>query len=100
MDYTKKYTFSIEKLKSYSIEKKLLSEKIINWGLLFVETEQTIKKYLTEVDYLAESDPYDCLPSDVYSQLLFEIISLWYPFYYDLERSVQLEIEQDIKRFF
>ena len=100
------YTSCLEKLKLYSIQKKLLYEKVINWNLLFEETNQTITKYLTEVsklhevNYFTESDLSECLPSEAYSQLLFEIIYLWYPFYDDLERSVQQEIEDDIGRIF
>jgi len=100
------YTSCLEKLKLYSIQKKLLYEKVINWNLLFEETNQTITNYVTEVsklhevNYFTESDLSECLPSEAYSQLLFEIIYLWYPFYDDLKRSVQQEIEDDIGRIF
>ena len=92
----------MERLKSYSIENKLLSEKITNWQLLFLETKQLLKDYLIEVskihnfDYLAEIEPMERLPSDCYYEIIQNIISLWYPFYYDLYRNIQEKIDNDI----
>ncbi len=93
----------MNKLKLYSIKKNLLSETITNWQILFSETKNIINNYLKEVskyhnvDYLASKEPFEELPSDCYSELLFKIIDLWYPFYYDLYRGNQEEIESDIK---
>jgi hypothetical protein len=90
------------KLKLYSIEKKLLSETTTNWEKLFLNTKDVINNYLKKVsrshnfDYLESKEPFEYLPSDCYSELLFEIINLWYPFYFDLYRGVQEEIESDI----
>ena len=92
----------MQKLKSYSIENKLLSEKITNWQLLFLETKQMIRDYLIDVskihnfDYLAEFEPFERLPSDCYSEIIQHIISLWYPFYFDLYRNIQEKIDNDI----
>ncbi len=92
----------MEKLKLYSIKNGFLSEKLTNWDALFLETKQTIRNYLTDAsewhnfNYLTEKDALECLPSDCYSELLFKIISLWYPFYYDLYRGVQEQIENDV----
>lgn len=98
-----KNRIAMEKLKSYSIENRLLSEKLTNWQLLFSETKQILRDYLIKVsklhnfDYLAEIKPIDHLPSDCCSDITADIISLWYPFYYDLYRHVQEKIDYDIK---
>ncbi len=92
----------MNKLKLYSIENNLLSEKITNWEILFSETKNIINNYLKKVskshnvDYLALKEPFEDLPSDCYSELLFKIIDLWYPFYFDLYRGNQEKIESDI----
>ena len=92
----------MNKLKLYSIENNLLSETITNWQILFSETKNIINSYLKEVskyhnfDYLSSKEPFEDLPSDCYSDLLFKIIDLWYPFYYDLYRGNQEKIELDI----
>lgn len=94
----------MERLKIYSIKNTLLSEKITNWDLLFIETKQILRNYLEKVskwhnfDYLAEDEPMDHLPYDCYSEFFWEIISLWYPFYYELYRGFQEEIENDVKQ--
>lgn len=90
-------------LKLYSIKKQLLSETITNWEILFSETKMLINNYLKEgskyhnFDYLSSKEPFEYLPSDCYSELLFKIIDLWYPFYFNLYRGLQEEIELDIK---
>jgi hypothetical protein len=93
----------MNKLKLYSIKKQLLCETITNWEILFSETKQSINNYLKEVskwhnfDYLESNEAFEYLPSDCYSELLFKIIDLWYPFYFNLYRGLQEEIESDIK---
>ena len=92
----------MEKLKLYSIKNSLLSETITNWQLLFLETKRVITDYLIHVskihnfDYLAEIEPFERLPSDCYSEIIQNIISLWYPFYFDLYRNIQEKIDNDI----
>jgi hypothetical protein len=92
----------MEKLKLYSIKNNFLSEKFTNWDALFFETKQTLRTYLTNAsewhkfNYLIEKEPFEFLPSDCYNELLMEIICLWYPFYYNLYRGVQEEIESNV----
>ena len=96
------YQDKMEKLKSYSIKNKLLSENLTNWQLLFLETTQILRNSLIEAskwhnfDYLVENEPFDHLPSDCYSDIIRDSISLWYPFYYDLYKEVQEEIENNV----
>lgn len=91
------------KLKEFSIKNTLLSEKLTNWELLFSETTNIINTYLKEAskwhkfNYLLENDPFEYLPSDCYNEILFKILDLWFPFYNDLYRNIQEEIETNIK---
>jgi len=91
------------KLKVFSIKNTLLSEKLTNWELLFSETTNTINNYLKEAsewhkfNYLSKNEPFEYLPSDCYDQILFKVLDLWFPFYNDLYRSIQEEIESNIK---
>ena len=90
-------------LKLFSIENTLLSEKLTNWELLFSETTNTINNYLKEAsewhkyNYLLENEPFEQLPSDCYDEILFKVLDLWFPFYNDLYRNIQEEIETNIK---
>jgi hypothetical protein len=91
------------KLKLFSIENTLLSEKLTNWDLLFSETTNTIKNYLKEasewhkLNYLSENEPFEYLPSDCYDEIVFKVLDLWFPFYDNLHRSIQEKIESNIK---
>lgn len=95
----------MEKLKLYSIQNNLLSETLTNWNLLFLETYKILKNFLMEAskwhnfDYLEEESYFEYLPSDCYSELLFTVISLWFPFYYDLCKGSRWQIENDVKEF-
>lgn len=94
----------MEKLKKYSISHNLLSEKFTNWDLLFDKTKQIIRTYLIKAtewhnfDYLSDEEPFERLPSDCYSDMVHIVISLWFPFYYDLVRSSQEVIDIDIQQ--
>jgi len=91
------------KLKLFSIENALLSEKLTNWELLFSETTNTIKNYLKEaskqhnLDYLSENEPFEYLPSDCYNEIVFKILDLWFPYYDHLYRSIQEKIESNVE---
>lgn len=90
------------KLKEYSVSRNLLSEKFTNWNILFEETENLIINYIVKVgkvhnfNYLEQTEPFEHLPSDCYNSILFDVINLWYPFYYELERFYTINIETDI----
>jgi hypothetical protein len=91
------------KLKLFSIENTLLSEKLTNWTLLFSDTTDTINNYLKKasqwhnLDYISENEPFEYLPSDCYDDLAFTILDLWFPFYDHLHRSIQEKIEGNVK---
>jgi hypothetical protein len=94
----------MEKLKLYSIKNNLLSERFTNWEILLLETNKMLEDYLIEAskwhnyEYIKDDIPFDLLPSDCYSEILFKVISLWFPFYYDLFRGFQEEIESDFSK--
>jgi hypothetical protein len=97
------YQDKMEKLKSYSIKNKLLSENLTNWQLLFLETTQILRNGLIEASkwhnfvYLEENEPFEYLPSDCYNDIIRDIISLWYPFYFDLYKEVQEKIDNNFQ---
>lgn len=91
------------KLKLFSIEKSLLSEKLTNWEILFSETTNIINNYLKEAsewhkfNYLLENEPFEYLPTDCYNEIVFKVLELWFPFYDDLYRSIQEQIQSKVE---
>lgn len=91
------------KLKIFSIKKSLLSEKLTIWEILFSETTNIINNYLKEAtewhkfNYLLEKEPFEYLPTDCYNEIVYKVLDLWFPFYDDLNGSIQEEIKSNVE---